>query len=161
MPPWLGGGDMIASVTFEHTEYNEVPYKFEAGTPNIAGVVGFGAAIDFLARFGMREIAAHEHQLLAHASASLGALDGIRLVGRAPVRAGVVSFLVGDVHPHDVGTFLDQDGIAVRTGQHCAQPVMDYYGITSTVRASFGLYNTRADVDALVAGVRRVQAFFA
>jgi cysteine desulfurase / selenocysteine lyase len=161
MPPWMGGGDMIASVTFEHTEYNKVPYKFEAGTPNIAGVVGFGAAVDFLSRFDMGEIAAHEHALLEQATAALGALDGIELVGRAPERAGVVSFLVGDIHPHDVGTFLDQDGVAVRTGQHCAQPVMDYYGITSTVRASFGLYNTPADVEALVASVRRVQGFFA
>ena len=160
MPPWMGGGDMIASVTFERTEYNEVPYKFEAGTPNIAGVIGFGAAVDFLSRFDLREVAAHEHDLLTHATAALGAVDGIRLVGQAPERAGVVSFLVGDVHPHDVGTFLDQDGVAVRTGQHCAQPVMDFYGITSTVRASFGLYNTHADVDALVASVRRVQQFF-
>ena len=160
MPPWMGGGDMIASVTFEHTEYNAVPYKFEAGTPNIAGVVGFGAAVDFLSRFDLAEVAAHEHQLLTHAAEALGALDGIRLVGQAPERAGVVSFLVGDVHPHDVGTFLDQDGVAVRTGQHCAQPVMDFYGITATVRASFGLYNTHDDVDALVASVKRVQHFF-
>ena len=160
MPPWMGGGDMISSVTFEHTEYNAVPYKFEAGTPNIAGVVGFGAAVDFLSRFDMREVAAHEHSLVEHAADALGAIDGVRLVGKAPERAGVVSFLVGDVHPHDVGTFLDQDGVAVRTGQHCAQPVMDYYGITSTVRASFGLYNTHEDVEALVASVKRVQQFF-
>ncbi|WP_239493525.1 cysteine desulfurase [Luteitalea sp. TBR-22] len=160
MPPWMGGGDMIASVTFEHTEYNEIPYKFEAGTPNIAGVVGFGTAVDFLSRFDLREVAAHEHDLLTHATEALSAIDGIRIVGQAPERAGVVSFLVGDVHPHDVGTFLDQDGVAVRTGQHCAQPVMDFYGITSTVRASFGLYNTHADVDALVASVKKVQAFF-
>ena len=161
MPPWMGGGDMIASVTFEHTEYNDVPYKFEAGTPNIAGVIGFGAAVDFLSRFDLHEVAAHEHALLSYATDRLGAVDGIRLVGQAPERAGVVSFLVGDIHPHDVGTFLDQDGVAVRTGQHCAQPVMDFYGITSTVRASFGLYNTRDDVDALVEGVKRVQGFFA
>jgi len=160
MPPWMGGGDMIASVTFERTEYNKVPYKFEAGTPNIAGVVGFGAAVDFLSRFDLSEIAAHERALLDHATESLSGVEGIRLVGDAPERAGAVSFLVGDVHPHDVGTFLDQDGIAVRTGQHCAQPVMDFYGITSTVRASFGLYNTHDDVDALVASVRRVQQFF-
>ena len=160
MPPWMGGGDMIASVTFEHTEYNEVPYKFEAGTPNIAGVIGFGAAVDFLSRFDLDEVAAHENALLEHGTDELRAIEGVRLVGQAPRRAGVVSFLVGDVHPHDIGTFLDQDGVAVRTGQHCAQPVMDYYGITSTVRASFGLYNTREDVDALVASVRRVQEFF-
>ncbi len=160
MPPWMGGGDMIASVTFAHTEYNEVPYKFEAGTPNIAGVVGFGAAIDFLSRFDLNEVAAHEHALLEHATEALAALGGVRLIGQAPRRAGLVSFLIGDVHPHDAGTFLDQDGVAVRTGQHCAQPVMDFYGITATVRASFGLYNTTEDVDALVAGVRRVQQFF-
>jgi cysteine desulfurase/selenocysteine lyase len=160
MPPWMGGGDMIASVTFEHTEYNQVPYKFEAGTPNIAGVVGFGAAIDFLSRFDLREIAAHEHALVEHATKELAAIDGVRLMGQAPARAGVVSFLVGDVHPHDVGTFMDQDGLAVRTGQHCAQPVMDFFGVPATVRASFALYNTHADVDALVASVRRVQQFF-
>ena len=160
MPPWMGGGDMIASVTFEHTEYNKVPYKFEAGTPNIAGVVGFGAAIDFLSRFDLDEVAAHEQRLLGHATEALSDIDGVRLLGRAPERAGVVSFLVGDVHPHDVGTFLDQEGVAVRTGQHCAQPVMDFYGITASVRASFALYNTHADVDALVAGVRKVQQFF-
>ena len=160
MPPWMGGGDMIASVTFERTEYNQVPYKFEAGTPNIAGVVGFGAAIDFLARFDLREIAAHEHALVEHAARELAAIDGVRLMGEAPARAGVVSFLVGDVHPHDVGTFLDQDGVAVRTGQHCAQPVMDFFGVPATVRASFALYNTHDDVDALIGSVRRVQQFF-
>ena len=160
MPPWMGGGDMIASVTFERTEYNQVPYKFEAGTPNIAGVVGFGAAIDFLARFDLREIAAHEHALVEHAARELAAIDGVRLLGEAPARAGVVSFLVGDVHPHDVGTFLDQDGVAVRTGQHCAQPVMDFFGVPATVRASFALYNTHDDVEALIGSVRRVQQFF-
>jgi len=137
-----------------------VPYKFEAGTPNIAGVVGFGAAVSFLQRFNLREIAAHEHALLTHASAALGAIDGVRLIGTAPERAGVVSFLVGDVHPHDVGTFLDRDGVAVRTGQHCAQPIMDFYGIPSTVRASFAMYNTEDDVEALVAGVHNVLRFF-
>ena len=160
MPPWMGGGDMIASVTFERTEYNQVPYKFEAGTPNIAGVVGFGAAIDFLARFDLREIAAHEHALVEHTARELAAIDGVRLMGEAPARAGVVSFLVGDVHPHDVGTFLDQDGVAVRTGQHCAQPVMDFFGVPATVRASFALYNTHDDVEALIGSVRRVQQFF-
>ena len=160
MPPWMGGGDMIASVTFERTEYNQVPYKFEAGTPNIAGVVGFGAAIDFLSRFDLREIAAHEHALVEHTARELAAIDGVRLMGEAPARAGVVSFLVGDVHPHDVGTFLDQDGVAVRTGQHCAQPVMDFFGVPATVRASFALYNTHDDVEALIGSVRRVQQFF-
>lgn len=160
MPPWMGGGDMIASVTFEHTEYNVVPYRFEAGTPNIAGVVGFGAAVDFLSRFDLREVAAHEADLLEYARTSLSAIDGVRLYGNAPERAGVVSFLLGDVHPHDMGTLLDREGVAVRTGQHCAQPIMDFFGIQATVRASFGLYNTRADVDALVAAVSRAQAFF-
>ena len=160
MPPWMGGGDMIASVTFERTEYNQVPYKFEAGTPNIAGVVGFGAAIDFLSRFDLREIAAHEHALVEHAVDRGEFSRGVRLMGEAPARAGVVSFLVGDVHPHDVGTFLDQDGVAVRTGQHCAQPVMDFFGVPATVRASFALYNTHDDVEALIGSVRRVQQFF-
>ena len=131
-----------------------MPYKFEAGTPNIAGVVGFGAAVDFLSRFGLREVAAHEHALLEQATAALVPWTASSSWPRARA-CGVVSFLVGDVHPHDVGTFLDQDGVAVRTGQHCAQPVMDCYGITSTVRASFGLYNTPADVDALVASVKK------
>ncbi len=138
-----------------------MPYKFEAGTPNIAGVIGFGAAIDFLSRFDLGDVSRHELSLMDQACEQLGAIDGIRLVGTAPDRAGAVSFLVGDVHPHDVGTFLDQDGIAVRTGQHCAQPIMDFYGIPSTVRASFGLYNTAEDVDALVASVKKVQRFFA
>ncbi|HTV03675.1 MAG TPA: aminotransferase class V-fold PLP-dependent enzyme, partial [Luteitalea sp.] len=139
---------------------NQVPYKFEAGTPNIAGVVGFGAAIDFLSRFDLREVAAYEHTLVEQATQALASLDGVRLMGEAPARAGVVSFLVGDIHPHDIGTFLDQDGVAVRTGQHCAQPVMDFFGIPATVRASFALYNTPADVEALVTSVRRVQQFF-
>jgi cysteine desulfurase/selenocysteine lyase len=160
MPPYQGGGDMIASVTFEKTTYNTLPYKFEAGTPNIAGVVGFGAAVDFLAQFDMREVAAREHELLAHATARLEAVPGVRLIGTAKDKAGVVSFVMDGVHPHDVGTILDREGVAVRTGQHCAQPVMDRYGIPATVRASLGIYNTRDDVDALVRALDRVRELF-
>ena len=160
MPPYQGGGDMIASVTFEKTTYNTLPYKFEAGTPNIAGVVGFGAAVDFLAQFDMREVAAREHEVLAYATARLGALPEARIVGTAKDKAGVVSFVIDGVHPHDVGTILDREGVAVRTGQHCAQPVMDRYGIPATVRASLGIYNTRDDIDALMRALERVQEVF-
>jgi cysteine desulfurase/selenocysteine lyase len=160
MPPWQGGGDMIASVTFEHTAYAAVPARFEAGTPNIAGVVGLGAAVDFLGRFDMAAIAAHEHELLVDATARLAAIPGVRIIGEAPDKAGVLSFVVDGVHPHDIGTVLDREGVAIRTGQHCAQPVMDRFGLTATARASFGLYNGADDVDALVAGVQRVQSFF-
>jgi cysteine desulfurase/selenocysteine lyase len=160
MPPWQGGGDMIANVTFEKTSYNVLPYKFEAGTPNIAGVVGFGAAVDFLRRFDMREIAAHEHALLEHATAGVEAVEGVRVLGRARDKAGVLSFVIEGVHPHDIGTILDREGVAVRTGQHCAQPVMDRYGIPATVRASFALYNTHEDVDALVRALARVKEVF-
>ena len=142
MPPYQGGGDMIASVTFEKTTYNTLPYKFEAGTPNIAGVVGFGAAVDYLSQFDMREVAAREDELLAYATKAVGALDGVQIIGRAAHKAGVLSFVMDGVHPHDVGTILDREGVAVRTGQHCAQPVMDRYGIPATVRASFAIYNT-------------------
>jgi cysteine desulfurase/selenocysteine lyase len=160
MPPWMGGGDMIASVTFEHTEYAGVPSRFEAGTPNIAGVVGLGAAVDFLGRFDMAAVAAYEHELLVDATARLASMAGVRIIGQAPDKAGVLSFVIDGVHPHDIGTVLDREGIAIRTGQHCAQPVMDRFGLTATARASFGLYNDADDVDALVAGVRRVQSFF-
>ena len=160
MPPWQGGGDMIANVTFEKTDYNVLPYKFEAGTPNIAGVVGFGAAVDFLRRFDMAEVAAHERALLEHATAQLDALPGVRILGRAREKAGVLSFVIEGVHPHDIGTILDREGVAVRTGQHCAQPVMDRYGVPATVRASFALYNTREDVDALVRALARVREVF-
>ncbi|MCL4811661.1 MAG: cysteine desulfurase [Vicinamibacteraceae bacterium] len=160
MPPWQGGGDMIASVTFERTTYNEVPYKFEAGTPNIAGVVGFGAAVEWLQRFDMAALARHERSLVEALTARLDAMDGIRIIGRAPHKAGVVSFVVEGVHPHDVGTILDSEGVAVRTGQHCAQPVMDRYGVPATVRASFGIYNTTDEVEALVAALGRVRELF-
>lgn len=160
MPPWQGGGDMIASVTFEKTTYNTLPYKFEAGTPNIAGAVGFGAAVDYLQQFDMGAIVRHERDLLEYATARLEAVPGVRLIGRARERLGVVSFVVEGVHPHDVGTVLDRQGVAVRTGQHCAQPVVERFGVPATVRASFGLYNTREEIDALVEGLAVVRQLF-
>jgi cysteine desulfurase / selenocysteine lyase len=160
MPPYQGGGDMIASVTFEKTTYNMLPYKFEAGTPNIAGAIGFGAAVDYLQQFDMEAVVRHEQDLLTYATARLDEVDGVRIVGRAREKSGVVSFVLDGVHPHDVGTILDREGVAIRTGQHCAQPVMDRFGIPATARASFGLYNTRADVDALVRGLATVRELF-
>jgi cysteine desulfurase/selenocysteine lyase len=160
MPPYQGGGDMIASVTFEKTTYNALPWKFEAGTVNIAGGAGLAAAIDYLAAAGLPAVAAHEHDLLVYATERLREIPGLRIFGTAPAKAAVISFLLGDVHPHDIGTVLDQEGIAIRTGQHCAQPVMDRYGVSATARASFGLYNTRSDVEALVAGLRKVREIF-
>jgi cysteine desulfurase/selenocysteine lyase len=160
MPPYQGGGDMIASVTFERTTYNDVPHKFEAGTPNIAGVVGFGAAVDYLQQFDMASIAAWERMLLDYATDRLCDVPGLRLLGRAREKAGVLSFLMDGVHPHDVGTILDREGVAIRTGQHCAQPVMDRFGVPATARASFALYNTREDVDRLVAGLHKVRELF-
>jgi cysteine desulfurase/selenocysteine lyase len=151
---------MILSVTFDKTEYNHVPHKFEAGTPNIAGAVGLAAAIDYLDGIGMEAITAHEADLLGYATEALTAVDGLRLIGTARQKAAVLSFLVGDIHPHDVGTILDQEGVAVRTGHHCAQPVMERFGLAATVRASLALYNTRDDVDALVAGVEKVRKVF-
>jgi cysteine desulfurase/selenocysteine lyase len=155
MPPWQGGGDMIASVTFEKTVYNRLPYKFEAGTPNIADTIGFGAALEYVNHLGLDEIERHEADILAYATNSLCAIPGVRIVGTAREKAGVLSFVMGDIHPHDIGTILDTEGIAVRTGHHCAQPVMQRFGIPAS--ASFGLYNTREEVDALVAGIRKVQ----
>lgn len=160
LPPYQGGGDMIASVTFGKTTYNTLPYRFEAGTANIAGGVGLAAAMDYLTGVGLDRIAAHEHELLVYGTERLQAIPGLRLVGTARQKAGVLSFLLGDVHPHDIGTVLDQEGIAIRTGQHCAQPVMDRYGIGATARASFALYNTREDIDALVRGLGKVQELF-
>ena len=161
MPPYQGGGDMISSVTFEKTTYNVVPYKFEAGTPNIGGVVGFGAAVDYLMGIDREGALAHEDALLEHATARVRDIPGTRIVGEARDKTGVLSFLMDGVHPHDAGTILDTEGIAVRTGQHCAQPVMDRYGITATIRASLGLYNTRGDIDALVHALTRVRQVFA
>jgi cysteine desulfurase/selenocysteine lyase len=157
MPPWQGGGDMIASVTFDKTVYNRLPYKFEAGTPNIADTIGLGAAIDYLNHLGLEEIERHEADLLAYATESVGAISDVRIIGTAREKAGVLSFVMGEIHPHDIGTILDTEGIAIRTGHHCAQPVMQRFNIPATARASFGLYNTREEIDALVAGIRKVQ----
>ncbi|MEA3160769.1 MAG: cysteine desulfurase / selenocysteine lyase [Gammaproteobacteria bacterium] len=160
MPPFQGGGDMIRSVTFEKTEYNVLPYKFEAGTPDVAGIVGLGAAIDYVNTIGIDRIAAYESDLLEYASAAFSLLRGVQIIGTAPSKASVISFIIDGVHPHDVGTILDQEGIAVRTGHHCAQPVMDRFQIAATTRASLAFYNTTAEIDALIAGIRKVQEFF-
>src|SRR6266850_877478 len=149
MPPYQGGGDMIRSVSFEKTTYNKLPYKFEAGTPDIAGVVGLGAAIDYLSSIGMEAVGTYEHELLEYATKAISSVPGVRLVGTAKRKAAVVSFLLGNVHPHDVGTILDQEGIAIRAGHHCAQPVMDRFGIPATIRVSLALYNTREEIDLL------------
>lgn len=161
MQPFKGGGDMILSVTFEKTTYNTIPYKFEAGTPPIAAAIGLGAALDYLSAIGMENIAAHEHALLQYATEQVSQIPGVRIVGTARDKASVLSFVMEHIHPHDVGTLLNQEGIAVRTGHHCAQPVMQRMGIPATSRASFAFYNTRAEVDALVAGIRMVQKVFA
>jgi cysteine desulfurase/selenocysteine lyase len=160
MPPWQGGGDMIASVTFEKTTYNVLPHKFEAGTPNIAGTVGFGAALDYVTSLGVAAIGAHEHELLVYGTELLSRIPGLRLVGTAKEKAGVLSFVLEGIHPHDIGTVLDYEGIAVRTGHHCAQPVMDRYGLPATARASLACFNTRTDLEALAAGIRKVQEMF-
>jgi len=161
MPPYQGGGDMISSVTFEKTTYNALPYKFEAGTPNIGGTIGLGAAIDYVKQIGLDNIAAYEHDLLTYATELLTQIPGVRIIGTAKDKAAVISFVIEGVHPHDVGTILDQDGIAVRTGHHCAQPVMDRFGIPATARASFAFYNTREEIDALAAGIKKVKEVFA
>ena len=160
MPPYQGGGDMISSVTFEKTQYNQVPYKFEAGTPNIAGVAGFGAAIDYLSGVDRIAALAHEDDVLAYATAKVREIPGVRIIGEARAKTGVLSFLMEGAHPHDAGTILDRQGIAVRTGQHCAQPVMDRFCIPATIRASLAIYNTREDIDALVRGLRKVREVF-
>jgi cysteine desulfurase/selenocysteine lyase len=161
MPPWQGGGDMILSVSFEKTVFNTLPYKFEAGTPAIAEAIGLGAAVAYLEGIGMPAIAAHERDLLAYAEAALREVPGLRLVGTPRERSGAISFLLGDIHPHDVGTILDRHGVAVRAGHHCAQPVMQRLGIAATVRASVALYTTREDVDALVRALRAAAEVFA
>jgi len=160
MPPYQGGGDMIRSVTFEKTTYAAPPHKFEAGTPNIAGGIAFGAALDYVSAIGLDRIAAHERDLLDDATERLTAIEGVRVVGTAREKAGVLSFVLEGVHPHDIGTVLDREGIAIRTGHHCAQPVMDRYHLPATARASFGLYNTRGEVDALVAAIHKVIGMF-
>ena len=161
MPPYQGGGEMIQSVTFDETTYNDVPHKFEAGTPNIAGVIGLGAALDYVDGIGLDRIAAYEHELLAHATHALAAIPQVRLIGTARHKAAVLAFVVDDIHAHDVGTVVDQEGIAIRTGHHCAQPVIDRFGLTATARASFAFYNTREEIDALAAAIRRVLEVFA
>ena len=160
MPPYQGGGDMIASVTFEQTLYNQVPYKFEAGTPNMAGVVGLGAAIDYLAGIDRDAALAHEDAVLEYATAQVREIPGTRIIGEARHKTGVLSFMIEGAHPHDAGTILDRQGVAVRTGQHCAQPVMDRFCIPATIRASLGIYNTREDIDALVRGLHKVRELF-
>jgi cysteine desulfurase/selenocysteine lyase len=157
MPPYQGGGDMIRSVSFEKTTYNAIPYKFEAGTPDIAGVIGLGAALDYVKRVGLDRIAAWEHDLLAYGTEVLSRIPGLRLVGTAREKAAVLSFVLDGVHPHDAGTILDQQGIAVRTGHHCAQPIMDRFGVPATTRASLAFYNTFEELDALAGGIRKVQ----
>jgi len=161
MPPYQGGGDMISSVTFEKTTYNKLPYKFEAGTPDIAGVIGLGAALRYVSGLGIGNIGAHEHDLLAYATEAVSAIPGIRLIGTAKEKAAVLSFVIEGIHPHDIGTILDQQGIAIRTGHHCSQPIMDRFGIPATARASFAVYNTRKEVDALVRGIGKVREVFA
>lgn len=161
MPPYQGGGDMIEKVTFEKTTFKEPPSRFEAGTPHISGGIGLGAAVDYLDRIGRERIAAHEDELARYAVERLDAVPGIRLIGRPRQRAGAVSFVMDDVHPHDIGTILDSHGIAIRAGHHCAQPLMRRFGVAATARASFGLYNTKAEVDALVAALEKVRQMFA
>ena len=160
MVPYQGGGDMILSVTFEGTTFNEPPHRFEAGTPNIEGAIGFAAALDYLDAHGIDTVAAHESQLLSEATEAVLAVPGVRLVGAARRKASVLSFVMEGIHPHDIGTILDSEGVAVRAGHHCAQPVMARYGLSATVRASFALYNTDEEIDALVAGLKKVRGVF-
>jgi cysteine desulfurase/selenocysteine lyase len=161
MPPYKGGGDMILEVSFSGTTFNELPYKFEAGTPNISGVVGFGAAAKYLEGLGMHNVEAWEHELSQYMTAQLSAVEGIRLIGTAAHKAGVQSFLLGDIHPHDLGTILDHQGVAIRTGHHCAMPVMEFFGVPGTARASLALYNNFDDIDRLVAALGKAREIFA
>jgi cysteine desulfurase/selenocysteine lyase len=157
MPPYQGGGDMILRVTFEETTYNRVPYKFEAGTPDIAGAAGLTAALDYLEGIGWDAVAAHEQELLAYATDAAGRIPGLRVVGTARRKAGILSFVLDGIHPHDLGTVLDREGVAIRAGHHCAMPLMDVLGVSATARASFALYNTKTEVDALVEGIRKAR----
>ncbi len=162
MPPYQGGGgDMISSVSFAKTIYNELPYKFEAGTPNIAGAVGLGAAIDYLNQIVMENIAAHEHDLLDYATDALAEVSGLKIIGTAAEKSGVISFIMEGIHPHDIGTILDREGIAIRAGHHCAQPLMERLGLPATARASLGMYNTKHEINALVSGLNKVNEVFA
>jgi len=160
MPPYQGGGDMISSVTFEKTIYKKPPSKFEAGTPNIAGAIGLGVALDYMTSLGMERVAAHEHRLLDYATRKISGIPGVKLIGTARERAGVLSFVLDTVHPHDLGTILDGEGIAIRAGHHCAQPVMERFGIPATTRASFAAYNTREEIDLLAEGIKKAQRLF-
>jgi cysteine desulfurase/selenocysteine lyase len=160
MPPYQGGGDMISSVTFERTTYNEVPHKFEAGTPHIAGVVGLGAAVDFIESVGFSAIVEHERQLLAYATTALEAVPGLRLIGTAPEKASILSFVLDGVHAHDVGTVVDTQGVAIRTGHHCTQPVMERFNVPATARASLAMYNTTTEIDQLVTALATVREVF-
>ena len=161
MPPYQGGGDMILEVRFDGTTYNDLPYKFEAGTPNISGVVGLGAAAAYLQSIGMDRVARHEKDLLEYLTSRLITIDGIRLIGTARTKASVQSFLLGDIHPHDLGTILDHEGVAIRTGHHCAMPVMDFFGVAGTARASLALYNNKEDIDRLAEGLQKAAEVFA
>ncbi len=160
MEPWQGGGEMIKTVTFEETSYNELPFKYEAGTPNIAGAIGLGEAIDFVSEIGVENIAEYEHELLVYATVKLNAIPGMRIFGTSNQKSSVISFLVNEIHPFDMGTMLDKMGLAVRTGHHCAQPIMDYFGIPGTLRASFAVYNTKEEIDRLVEGISKVAMLF-
>ena len=160
MPPYQGGGEMIEQVSFEGTTFAELPFKFEAGTPHIAGIIAMGAAVDYVGKLGFEGIEAHEAALLAYATERIGAFNNIRIIGTARDKAAIISFVIDDVHPHDAGTILDREGVAVRTGHHCAQPVMERFDVTATIRASFALYNTRHEIDVLVAALDRVQEIF-
>jgi cysteine desulfurase/selenocysteine lyase len=160
MPPYQGGGDMIRLVTFEKTEYADLPNKFEAGTPNIADVIGLGAALDWLNAIGLDAVAAHEHALLDYATAQLKEIPGLNIMGTARDKAALVAFTMQGIHPHDIGTILDREGVAIRAGHHCAQPVMQRYGVPATARASFAIYNTRDEVDVLVAALWKVKELF-
>ena len=160
MPPWQGGGDMILTVSFSGTTYNDLPYRFEAGTPNISGAVGLAAAIDYLDALGIERAHAHEQRLLKRATAALKAIDGLQIIGEANEKSGVISFVLDGVHPHDLGTILDDEGVAVRTGHHCAMPVMDFFDVPATARASFGCYSDDADIDQLVRALGRAREVF-
>lgn len=160
MPPYQGGGEMIQKVTFEKTTFNELPFKFEAGTPDYIGSTALSAALDYVKGVGIANIAQHEHELLEYARTRMAEIEGMRFIGNAPQRSGLVSFLVGDIHPYDMGSILDKLGIAVRTGHHCAEPVMQAFGIEGTVRASFAMYNTKEEIDILVAGIERARKMF-
>ena len=160
MQPYRGGGDMIASVTFAKTTYNALPYKFEAGTPNIAGMIGLGAAIDYVHAIGLENISAYKDELLAYGTQQLQTIEGLKLIGTAKAKASIMAFIHPDIHAHDMGTLVDQEGVAIRTGHHCTQPVMEHYNIAATSRASISLYNTREELDALVSAVKKAIEVF-